>query len=175
MIKKSLWARVALVAALGIGSVTGVVHAQGPRGSGERMGPGRAPGGPGLSMLRELGLRQLDLSDAQQEQVRGILQAHQASFREVGERQQAAQRNLHEAIGASSFDEAAIRARSAEVAAVQADSAVLRGKVRTEVWSILTGEQQQSAAEQKAKAAERFEQRRQRRQQRQQERPGQGQ
>lgn len=177
MSRKKLWAGATLVAALAIGSVTGVAHAQGARDGKERMGPGRGgPGGRGMSLLRELGLRQLDLSDAQQEQVRGILQSHEASFREIGDRQRAAHQNLYAAVSAASFDEAAIRARSAEVAAVQADAAVLRGKVRSEVWSILTNEQQQKAAELKTKVAERAEQRRQRMQQRQQQRqqrPGQ--
>jgi len=173
MNNKTLWVGAALVATLATASVAGVVHAQDGQDRGERMGPGRGRGGPGMSMLRELALRHLDLSDAQQEQVRGILRSHQASFREAGERQRAAQRNLQEAIAAASFDEAAIRARSAEVAEVQADSAVLRGKLRAEVWSILTSDQQQKAVEFKAKAAERFEQRRRRMEQRQQQRSGQ--
>lgn len=132
---------------------------------------GHGPGRSGMSLLRELGLRHLDLSDAQQEQVRGILQSNEAAFRDVGERLRTAQQNLQEAIAAPSFDETAIRARSAEVAVVQADAAVLRGKVHGEVWSILTAEQQQKAAELKAKIAERVEQRRQRMQQRLQQRP----
>jgi Spy/CpxP family protein refolding chaperone len=62
-----------------------------------------------------------------------------------------------------------------EVAAVDADAAVLRAKVHSEVWALLTPEQQQKARELKAQRVERraqmrerLEQRRNQRQQRQQ-------
>ena len=58
---------------------------------------------------------------------------------------QAAREALHAVVTADTFDEAAIRLKSADVAAVEADGAVLRAKVHAEVWALLTPEQQQKA------------------------------
>jgi periplasmic protein CpxP/Spy len=152
---------IALAALLTGGIVTGVaVHAQDvSRARGGQFFGG--PGGPdrGMHLLREMGLRSLDLTDAQEEQVRTVVQSHRAEFAQIRERLRAAHKGLNDAVTAATLDEAAIRARSADVAAVQADSAVLRAKVRGEVWSLLTPEQQQKATELRAKMAERFQQR----------------
>ena len=154
--------------ALTVVAAAAAMHAQGPLSRGDRGWAGPGGDGRGFGLLRELGIRHLDLSDAQQEQVRGILESHRAEFTNIRERLRVAFRNLNDVVTGSSFDEAAVRSRSAEVAAVQSDAAVLRAKVHSEVWSILTSEQQQKAAELKAKMIERMEQRRQRLQQRRQ-------
>lgn len=123
-----------------------------------RMGPG-GPGGPGfgpgrgrMGILGEFGrgLRQLDLTDAQREQVRGIVESNQAAFKEIGDRLRAAHDGMEGLITADVVDEAAIRAKSAEVAAVQADAAVLRARVRHDVFGVLTAEQQAKAKELRA-------------------------
>ena len=78
---------------------------------------------------------------------------------------------LFRSVTADTFDEAAIRQASADVAAVDADGAVLRAKVHAEVWALLTPEQQQKAQALQAQMElrhsqmrERFEQRRGQRQ-----------
>ena len=88
---------------------------------------------------------------------------------------QTARTALQDAVTADSFDEATVRQKSVDVAAVEADAAVLRAKVHSEVWALLTPEQQQKARELKAQRVERraqmrerLEQRRNQRQQRQQ-------
>jgi protein CpxP len=116
-------------------------------------------GGPGAMGDIGLALRQLDLSDAQREQVRGIMNSHQAAFTEIGDRLRTAHQGLQEAVSADTVDEAAIRAKSTEVAAVQADAAVLRARVRQEVVSILTAEQQAKAKELRAAAETRMKER----------------
>ena len=86
-----------------------------------RMGPGRPGFGPGPGgPLGDLGfaLRQLELTDSQREQVRGVMQSHETEFRELGERMRTARQALDAAISADTVDESAIRARSAEWAAV---------------------------------------------------------
>lgn len=128
-----------------------------------RMGPG-GPGGPRFGPGGPLGpialpLRALDLSDAQREQVRGVMQSHRAAFTEIGERQRQARSALDAAIQADAVDESAIRARAAEVAAVDADAAVLRARVRQEVFSLLTAEQQTKAREIQAEAERRMKER----------------
>jgi protein CpxP len=114
----------------------------GPGGPGGRgFGPG--PGGPFGPIA--LPLRQLDLSDAQRDQVRAVMQSHEAAFKEIGDRTRLAREALDAAITADAVDESAIRARAADVAAVDADAAVLRARVHQEVFSLLTAEQQTKA------------------------------
>jgi periplasmic protein CpxP/Spy len=145
----------AAVVALGLASV--YVSAQNSSGDpGPFMGRGRGgpggPGGPGrggpMGMLGPLGpmiMGRLNLSDAQRDQVKSIVEAHKTDFQAVGERAFAAHRALEAAISADTVDESAIRARSAEVATVEADMAVMRAQIRAEVWQILTPDQQQQA------------------------------
>jgi periplasmic protein CpxP/Spy len=131
----------------------------------QRMGPG-GPGGPGFGPgpggpLGDLGfqLRGLELTDAQREQVRGVMQSHDAAFKEIGERMRTARQALDGVVTADTVDEAGIRAKAAEVAAVDADAAVLRARVHQEVFSLLTAEQQAKARELRAQMQERMKQR----------------
>ena len=143
---------------------TGFVHAQAQDGAGaappthERRGPG-GPGGPsgffggpggfgrgGFGGPMAL-LRQLDLTDEQRAQVRQVMESHRDELRAVGERVMAAHRAQEDAVTAPQFDEQVIRAKSAELAAVEADAAVLRAKLHSEVFALLTPEQQAKAAE----------------------------
>lgn len=126
-----------------------------------RMGPG-GPGGPGPGgPFGEIGLplRELELTDAQREQVRTVMQSHGAAFKEIGDRMRTAREALDAVVTADTVDEAAIRARSADVAAVEADGAVLRAKVHQELFSLLTAEQQAKARELKAERQQRMKQR----------------
>jgi len=144
---------------------------------------GRGPGGPGGFGHGPFGrrgfggpggdfglLRGLDLTEDQQAQVRQVMQSHRDEFRAVGERLRAAERAQQDAVTATPFDENAVRARAAEVAAVQADEAVLRAKVHSDVFAVLTPEQQAKAAELKAQRQQRMQQFRQEMQQRRQQR-----
>jgi protein CpxP len=141
----------ALVAALAGGAyLSGAdVHAQG-RGQGRgpgigRMapggpgGPGRgAPGGPGLGGLM---LGRVDLTDAQKDQVKQIVDSHKAEQDALFERARTARQALDAAITADSFDINAVRARANDVAAVDTELTVLRSVIRNEVFQILTAEQ----------------------------------
>jgi len=141
---------------------TGFVHAQAQDGAGappaphERRGPGGpGPGGPGRFGRGGFGspmamLRQLDLTDDQRAQVRQVMDSHRDELRAVGERVRAAHRAQNDAVNAAQFDEQVVRTRAAELAAVQADAAVLQAKVHSEVFAVLTPEQQAKAAELKA-------------------------
>jgi periplasmic protein CpxP/Spy len=125
----------------------------GGRGAGmmgqERMGPGGpGRGGPGGPFgMAGLPLRELDLTDAQRQQVRTIMESHRDEQKAIGDRMRTARQALQNAIAADAFDEAAIRAKAAEVAAVDADAAVLQAKVRAAVAAILTPEQAKKAKE----------------------------
>ena len=141
MIKRVLIAA-GIVAAVAGGAVA-LAQAPAPGGPGVH-GPGRGGrGGPGA----DVGLRGVDLTDAQRDQVRAIHESHRSEFDAARTKLRDAHRAFAEATGAATIDEAAIRARSAEVAAAMADEAILGAKVRAEVFAILTPEQQQKANE----------------------------
>ena len=147
--------------------------AQGPEGRGGRgmRGHGGMRGPMGAGMLG-LPLRGLELTDAQREQVRGIVSARQADFKAVGDRLRAAHLAQRQAVTRVPVDENEIRARVSDASAVEADFAVLRARVHEQVYQVLTPEQQAKAktlqAERQTKRAERAEQRKQQRQQKQQ-------
>lgn len=136
---------------------------RGGHGFGRGFGPG-GPGGPGLP-LRELGL-----TDAQREQVKGIFEQHKSEFDAIGERMKTARQAQAAAIETSPLDEASIRAKAADVAAVEADAAVLRAKVHAAVFQVLTPEQQEKAKALKAEREQRRSEMRQRFQERRQQR-----
>src|SRR4029079_14565147 len=128
----------ALAAALAGGSALAI--AQPPQGGPGMRGPGGPPGGPGGPMM-DFGLRAIDLTDAQKEQVRTIMDSHKAEFDQVRTRMRDAQRAFGAATQADTIDEAAIRTQATAVAGVMADVAILRAKVHGEVLQILTAEQ----------------------------------
>jgi len=124
-------------------------------------GPGR--GGP-MGILGPLGpmiMGRLNLTEAQRDQVKSVIRAHGTDLKAVGDRAFAAHQALEAVIGADTVDESAIRARSADVATVEADMAVMRAQVRAEVWQILTPDQQQQARTLQAEMEQRMQQGRQ--------------
>jgi protein CpxP len=155
-----------LVAALAGGSIALAQQTpQGRPGMGDRRGPGgpRGPAAGPRGFAGDLGLRGIDLTEAQREQVRGIMQSHQAEFQQAGTRLRDAHRAFGEAVNATPLDEAAVRARSTDIAGAMAEEAILRAKVRAEVFNLLTPEQQQTLNDRKAKMGERARQRQERR------------
>jgi periplasmic protein CpxP/Spy len=111
------------------------------RGRGGPGGPGgfRGPGGP-MGMLPMLG-RRIQLTDAQKDQIKGIADSHQNDWKALGDRARTAHEALNAAVTADAVDEALIRQKSAEVAAVDADMAVARARAHAEVFQILTADQ----------------------------------
>ncbi|MDO8795837.1 MAG: periplasmic heavy metal sensor [Vicinamibacterales bacterium] len=139
----------ALTVALGVG-----LFAQGPGGPGRRgPGPGgpggRGPGGPGSPMGMMGGsllpLPMLDLSDAQLDQVKEVMTRHRPEMEAAAKKGQAARQAQQKAVTAVPFDEGAIRAAADATGAAAADAAVLRARVRSEIWTLLTPEQQTRA------------------------------
>jgi Spy/CpxP family protein refolding chaperone len=126
---------------------------QGPGGPGGPGGRGLGPGGPGGGMFGMLGpeLQAVALTDAQKKQVQTVLESFQADQAAIRDRMQPARKGLNDAIAADAFDEAVIRTKAADLAAVEADSAVLQAKVRAAVHALLTPEQLQKIKELRAK------------------------
>ena len=155
-----------LLAAVGLAAILGgtaaTILAQplaGPAQHGPRSGMRGGPAG-----LGEFGLRGIELTDAQRDQIRAIRQSHQDATRAAHTKLRDAHRALGEATRAEAIDEAAIRARSADVATALADEAILSAKVRGEVLTVLTAEQQTKLKEQRAAREQRMLERRKQRQ-----------
>ena len=119
---------------------------RGPDGSGG-FGRGRGgPGGPG-GPLAGLPLRELNLNDSQREQVRAILDSQQSETRAAVEKAMAAREALHAATTSPSLNEGLVRAKAAELAAIESDLAVSRARIFADVFQILTPEQQAKVKE----------------------------
>jgi Spy/CpxP family protein refolding chaperone len=140
------------------------LHAQGP-------GPGGRRGGPGAGMvgrggLEGLPLGALDLTDAQREQVRQLVQQFRTQTEPYRERMRQAMDARRDASLASPPDEGRIRAAMQDLAQVQADMAVQQAQLRSSILALLTPEQQQKAQELRAEREARMQQRQQRVQER---------
>jgi Spy/CpxP family protein refolding chaperone len=116
--------------------------------------------GAPLGQLRMIASR-LGLSDAQKEQIKGVFQAHHDEWTSLAGRALAAHKALEEAVSADTIDDSAIRQRSADVAAVQADIAVAGAHARAEVFQLLTPDQRAQAKSIQSKIEQRFDERRQ--------------
>ncbi len=110
---------------------------------GGQMGPGMGHGGPRAARMFEHLAGKLDLSDAQRAQVRGVLKAHADEILAQVRAGMEARQALHEAVMAQPPDENVIRSLAAKVGSVHADGAMLMVKIRSEIWPILTPDQQQ--------------------------------
>jgi protein CpxP len=104
-------------------------------GRGMRGGP--PPGGPAGLPLGRLGL-----SDAQRDQVRSIMEGHRDEQQALGDRLRQAHDALEQAMQSGTFDEGAVRQAAMALADVETDGAVLRARIFSEVFQILTPDQQ---------------------------------
>jgi len=93
-----------------------------------------------MGMLPMLG-RELNLTDTQRDQMKAIADSHKDEWKALADRERAARTAVNDLVMADTIDEAAIRQKSAEVAAVDADAAVARAHAHAEVSQILTTDQ----------------------------------
>ena len=141
-----------------------------PPMGGMRGGPGpgapmgRGPMGPGprgpMGLLGDLGpaLHQAGVTEDQHAQIKGVFDSHRDEFQAIGERMKAARDGMRAVVEADVIDENAIRAKTLEVAAVEADQAILGAKVRAEILSLLTSEQLERVKAFRAEMQKRMEQ-----------------
>jgi len=135
----------------------GLVSAQGPRGGG--------PGGPGARGFG-LPLRELQLTDAQKEQVRQIRSRHQAQMREAMTRLEAARRTQRKAVETVPADEAQITSLTQDMVQAEVDAAIQTSRLNSEIWTVLTPDQQSQLKTLREQRQARAEQWRDNRQQR---------
>jgi periplasmic protein CpxP/Spy len=93
-----------------------------------------------MGMLPMFG-REIGLTDAQHDQIKSIADSHKDEWKALADRARTAHNALNGAVIADAIDEASIRQKSAEVAAVDADLAVARAHAHAEVFQILTSDQ----------------------------------
>jgi len=93
-----------------------------------------------MGILPMLG-RALNLTDTQRDQIKAIADSHKDEWKSLADRERAARTAVNDLVMADTIDEAAIRQKSAEVAAVDADAAVARAHAHAEVSQILTADQ----------------------------------
>jgi protein CpxP len=113
-------------------------------------------------------LQQLDLTDAQREQVREVMQRHRDAMQTAGTQLREAHDAQRAAVETAPVNESLIRSTSQALANATTEMALVRARVHTEVWSLLTPEQQEKAKQLKAERQARMKQRLERRQQRRQ-------
>ena len=106
-------------------------------------------GGPGMEF------RGLDLTDDQRAQLRKIREARQNEFKAAGEKLHAAREGMRQLLTADTINEQAIRSKASEVAAAEAEMAILNARVRQESLQILTAEQQNKLKERRTQMKQR--------------------
>lgn len=150
--------RVVAAAVLAAVVAAGTAFAQGPGFGGFRGRGGRMAGGPAA----RLPLRQLDLTEAQRTQIRQLAEGHRSEVRPLMERLRSAATARRQTMEAAPVDEARIRAAVEEFARVQADLAVQQARLQSEIYALLTPEQQERAQQLRAERDARLQSRRQR-------------
>ena len=138
----------------------GVALAQGPRGGGPG-GPGGfgGRGGRGPMMGMGLALNQLDLTDAQKEQIRQIRSQHEQPMRDAMSRLESARQAQQKAIEAIPADESKITSLTQDMVQSEVDVAIQSARLNTDIWSVLTTEQQAKVKQLRAERESRLEQR----------------
>lgn len=147
--KRTTWAAVALVAAVALiplaAQGTPAQGSQGPvrgRGFGPGPGgPGGGPGGPGAMRV----VHQLDLTDAQRDQIKAVVDEHRQE--RPGARLVELQQQLQAAIFADTVDLAKIEALKSQIAAAEAAMLASRIETETKVAQLLTPAQRAKARE----------------------------
>jgi protein CpxP len=109
---------------------------------GRQLSPGFGHGARAEHMFEHLS-SELDLSDAQRAQVRGVLRNHADEILAHVQAARDARKALHDAVMATTTDETAIRSLAAQIGTVHSDGALMIVKIRAEIWPILTPDQQQ--------------------------------
>lgn len=136
---------------------TSVAFAQGPRGGGPFGGRGgRGPFGPG-----GLELNQLNLSDTQRQQVREIRERYREQTQQVAQRLNAVAEKQRQAIETLPVNETLITSATQDMTAAQVEMAIQEARLNSEIWSVLTPEQQGQATKLRAERKAQMEQRRQ--------------
>ena len=90
-------------------------------------------------------VEKLDLSEAQQQQVDKIFVANREQADKLHKQMSEARGKLHQAMNPKNFDEKALRQAAAEKAKIQTELMVGRARTHSQIYALLTPEQQELA------------------------------
>ncbi len=135
---------IASIAALVIGATIFAVG-QGPEAMQRMHGYGRGPHGHG-DMLEHMA-RELNLTDAQKQQVKTIMESVESSADGIHTKLEEVHKQLEAATANGQFDEAQVRNLANQQAQLEADMRVEHLRAKSKVYSILTAEQRVKAEE----------------------------
>ncbi|HEV8392864.1 MAG TPA: Spy/CpxP family protein refolding chaperone [Vicinamibacterales bacterium] len=141
-------------AVLLVGTVAEVAAQDGRSRPGFARGGG--PGGLGLFGPGGAGIEGANLTDAQKDQVKAIVESHRDEMRGLLDRQAQTRRTLAVAAESGRVDDAAAN----EVGAASAALALAEARMRAEVFQLLTPEQRAAVQKRAGERAERFDRRR---------------
>jgi Spy/CpxP family protein refolding chaperone len=140
---------------------SGAAFAQGPgRPGGPGGRGGRGPGGPGGPV--DLPLVQLNLTEAQRQQIRDLSQRRLEAGKAVQERLRAAMDARRVAVNTLPVNEGAIRSTTADLVAAETEAAILQAHLRADIVALLTPEQQDQLKKVEAQRESRVDARRER-------------
>jgi len=146
----------------------GVAFAQGP-GAGRRGGPGGfgGPGPGGRGGPGGLPLQALNLTEAQQDQVKQLVQQSRAQNQSVAEQLRSAMDAQRKAVETIPVDEGLIRSTTQALVEAQTEMAIQQARLQGEIFALLTPDQQAQAKKLQAERNQRAQQQGRRGQQRQ--------
>jgi len=138
--------RILLIAGAAVLVVTATVFALAQGFSGMGMhGKGVHGQGPGHEqMLQHLAIA-LNLTDAQKQQVKAIMDATESSIKDIHARLEENHKQLAAATANGQFDEAQVRALANQQGQIEADMTVEHFRAMSKVFAILTPEQRVKA------------------------------
>ncbi len=143
----------------------GVALAQGP-GPGRR-GPGGFGGFGGFGGPGGLPLRALNLTETQQDQIKQVMQRSREQNRNVGEQLRTAAEAERTAVETIPVDEGLIRSTTQALVEAQTEMAIQRARLQSEIFALLTMDQQAQVKKLRADRAQRAQRRFEHGQQRQ--------
>jgi Spy/CpxP family protein refolding chaperone len=121
------------------------------QGMGQGMGPGMRQGRPMPGMmgnprargrLVQRGMAQLNLTQAQKDQMKALREQQQKDTQAVRERMKTARQTLQETMKADIPEEAAVKTAAGALATVQAEQFALQARGKAQMTKLLTPEQQ---------------------------------
>jgi len=145
--KRNLWTMLVVVVLAGAVSVPMMAHPRQGQGQGQGQGRGMGPGGPGGPGAPGGGpmavLRGIELTDAQREQIRGIMEAERGNA--PAQRVRDLDNQLQLALLADTPDAAKIDQLKSAIVAGTAEEITRRIAIESKIVQILTPEQRAQA------------------------------
>jgi Spy/CpxP family protein refolding chaperone len=104
-------------------------------------------GGHERGMFGQRMAQQLGLTDAQQQQIKSILQAEKPKMQPLMQELKQERQQMNSLTDSGNFDEAAVRAAASKQAQTETDLAVERARVKSQIFAVLTPDQRTKAQE----------------------------